>query len=200
MFLIPRPFVVTVAAGALVFAACGTGTDTPAGDSTAASATESTIGSFNEADIAFAQGMIPHHRQAVAMAEIALAFESGARTEIRELSRQIKDAQDPEIELLTNLLDTWGVEPMADHSGTMDDMESMDGMMTPEEMTALADLTGANFDTAWAKAMIAHHEGAISMAETVKASGTNPELVDLANSIISSQQAEIAQMTALLGG
>jgi uncharacterized protein (DUF305 family) len=82
----------------------------------------------------------------------------------------------------------------------MDGMDGMDGMMTEEQMAALAGLSGAAFDTEWATMMIAHHQGAITQAETVKAAGADPEVLALADQIISAQQAEIAQMQALLAG
>jgi uncharacterized protein (DUF305 family) len=47
--------------------------------------------------------------------------------------------------------------------------------------------------------MIRHHEGAIEMAETVKADGSNPDVIALADAVITAQQAEIAEMQALLG-
>ena len=85
----------------------------------------------------------------------------------------------------------------------MDDMagtEGMDGMMSAEDMAGLATLTGAEFDTAWAEMMIAHHEGAITQAQTVEAAGSNVDVLVLADEIITAQQAEIDEMKALLAG
>ena len=76
----------------------------------------------------------------------------------------------------------------------------MEGMMSAEDMASLQTLTGQDFDTAWATMMIAHHEGAIAQAQTVKASGSNPDVLVLADQIIAAQQAEIDQMTAFLAG
>jgi uncharacterized protein (DUF305 family) len=74
----------------------------------------------------------------------------------------------------------------------------MDGMMTVEEMDELGTMTGADFDRMWMEMMIRHHEGAIEMAETVKADGSDPEVLALADAVIAAQQAEIAEMQALL--
>lgn len=72
--------------------------------------------------------------------------------------------------------------------------------MTVEDMSALASLTGAEFDQRWMEMMVAHHQGAIAMAETLQAEGSNPEAIELAGQIIAAQQAEIDQLRALLGG
>ncbi len=168
----------------------------------------SPTGSFNDADVVFAQSMIPHHEQAVEMAEFALASTAGASPEIVELAAAIQGAQDPEIVLMQSFLESWG-QPTA--MPGMEDMEGMsserdgghgpwrmEGMMSGEEMAALGTLTGAEFDRAWAEMMIRHHEGGDAMAQTVLESGTNPDVELLADQIIAAQQAEIDQMRALL--
>ncbi len=78
------------------------------------------------------------------------------------------------------------------------DMSSMEGMMTADQMDELAAMTGADFDQMWLEMMIAHHEGAISQSETVKADGSNADVLLLADQIITAQQAEITEMQALL--
>ena len=193
-----RPCAAILVAGTLLLTACGGGSDADSSESVApesiAAATDS---SFNDADVAFAQGMIPHHAQAVDMASLALQPESGASAEIQALATAIQSAQDPEIETMTQWLQTWG-QPM--EMPGMDGMDGMDGMMTQEQMASLAGLSGPAFDAEWATMMIAHHQGAITQAETVKASGADPEVLALADQIISAQQAEIAQLQALLAG
>ena len=195
-----RFVVAPVAAGALLLSACGSNSsNSSAGLSSSTPAGEVT-GDFNAADVLFAQGMVPHHEQAVEMAALALDPAAGASAEIQALATQIQGAQDPEIELMTGWLQAWG-QPM-DMPGT-DDMagtEEMDGMMSADDMAGLATLTGAEFDTAWAEMMIAHHEGAITQARTVKAAGSNADVLVLADEIIAAQQAEIDEMKALLAG
>ena len=80
------------------------------------------------------------------------------------------------------------------------EMSTMDGMMTAEQMDAMAAMTGTEFDQMWLEMMIAHHEGAISQSETVKAEGSNPDVLALADQIITAQQAEITEMQTLLQG
>ena len=154
---------------------------------------------FNDADVVFAQGMIADHEQAIEMADIALDPTIGASAEVQDLATRIKDAQDPEIELMTGWLTAWGQPVQMDASGGHD-MSNMEGVMTAEEMDALGAATGTEFDTMWLEMMVRHHEGAIAMAETVKASGSSADVLGLAEQIISAQQAEIDEMRALLDG
>lgn len=194
----PRPLIIALSAGTLLFTACSSDSDSAAGDTPAPVGTvDAESATFNDADVTFAQAMIPHHRGAVAMAEMALAPETEASAEIQTLATQIQGAQDPEIEQLTGLLESWGQPVDMPGMEGMDDMEHMDGMMSAEEMEALGALTGSDFDSAWALAMIVHHEGALTMSETVKASGSNPEVLALADAIIAGQQAEIEEMKVL---
>ncbi len=195
-------FASTLAAGALVLTACGaTPADPPAASTapSAASSASASVAAHNDADVSFATGMIPHHRQALAMAEMALT--AGDSADVTATAREIKKAQDPEIATMTGWLQSWG-EPVPDGSmGGMEDMQGMEhgaGMMSEDEMTSLGNATGKEFDTMWVELMITHHEGAVAMSETEVAQGENAEAKELANSIIASQKAEIAQMKAIL--
>ena len=129
--------------------------------------------------------MIPHHEQAIEMSDFAL--KNSTNPEILALAQEIKDAQAPEIEQMKS----WGASSMA-HMGHM-----MDGMLSDEEMSALAAASGSEFDRLFLEGMIKHHEGAIDMAEMVIDS-KNAEVAALANSIIEAQRAEIATMKELL--
>jgi uncharacterized protein (DUF305 family) len=182
-------------------AACGSD-DSPSADTTptteAPNGSDATV-ALNAADIEFAQGMIAHHEQAIEMAEIALDPKVGASPEVVDLATRIKGAQDPEVELMTGWLTAAG-EPVVMDTTEGHDMSSMDGMMTAEQMDAMAAMTGAEFDQLWLEMMIAHHEGAISQSETVRTNGSNPDVLALADQIITAQQGEITEMQALLQG
>lgn len=159
-------------------------------DSTAAAA-------MNEPEIEFAQGMIAHHEQAIEMAEIALDPKVGASPEVSDLATRIKGAQGPEVDLMTGWLNAAG-EPIVMDTSDGHDMTTMDGMMTAEQMDSMAAMTGPEFDKMWLEMMIAHHEGAISQSETVKAEGANADVLALADQIIAAQQGEITEMKNLL--
>lgn len=149
----------------------------------------------SDADVMFAQMMIPHHEQAIELADLALNPAASASEPVRSLATEIKANQDPEIEFMTSwLMD--GDHPMVADDG-MDHSSMMSGMLSLEELDELRTLTGADFDRAWIAAMIAHHEGAIEMAERVLADGSDPDITSLAESIIEAQTAEIEILQGL---
>lgn len=168
--------------------------------------TTSDSAQYNDADLMFARMMIVHHQGAIEMAE--LVPDRAASTDVKDLGEKIKQAQAPEIELMNTWIQSWtGQAPTTDddmggmdHSnmGGSDDSTGMPGMMTPEQMTALTDATGPEFDKLFVELMIEHHQGAITMAETEIASGTNPDALALAAQIVTDQTAEIAVMQELL--
>ncbi|GHC74811.1 lipoprotein [Nocardiopsis terrae] len=175
-------------ATALFAAACGNdGGDAP---NTTSDSEEQTAG-FNEADVEFAQMMIPHHEQAVTMADLA---GSRAGEEVRALSEEIRDAQGPEIEQMETLLDAWGAGTGdgTDHSG-------MAGMLSEEQMSELETAEGEDFDTLFLEYMVLHHEGAVDMARTELDEGVDPEALELAEEIIAAQESEIELMNEMLG-
>jgi len=173
-------------------AACGSGSE----GSNAAAGTAS-AGAFDDADVMFLQSMIPHHEQAVEMAELALDPKSEAGAKVLDLAERVQAAQDPEITQMKQWLTAWGKPTRMDMSDGHD-MSTMDGMMSDADMQALDAATGPAFDELWSTMMIEHHQGAITMAKTVKTEGTNPEVAKLADRIIAAQQAEIAEMNGLL--
>ena len=151
----------------------------------------STNSSLIGSDAMFFEMMIPHHQQAVTMA----SFVAGKTTkqDILDLASQIKVAQEPEINELINWLETSGAG-----LGNGDHSMHMDGMLTEEQLTALENASGTEFDQLFLKDMIAHHEGAITMTQDLVANSSNPEVAALAADIIENQTAEIAYMKELL--
>lgn len=149
-------------------------------------------------DVMFAQMMIPHHQQAVEMS--TLAETRASSPEIKALAAEIKQAQQPEIDLMTVWLNEWDApvltpgEAMGAHSG-----HGMAGMLTDEQLAALANSSGPEFDTLFAQYMIEHHEGAIAMAQAV-ADSSDARVAELAQGIIETQRAEIAELEAFLAG
>jgi uncharacterized protein (DUF305 family) len=165
-------------------------------DSQSDPSTSESEASFNDADIMFAQMMIPHHEQAIEMSDMALDPTTLAGQQVGDLALQIKNAQDPEIKQMQRWLTGWG-EPLTPKDG-MDHSSMMEGMLSAEEMFELSSMNGPLFDRAWTQAMIAHHKGAVAMAEDVIADGSHPEVRELAETIISTQQAEIKTLEQLL--
>ncbi|MFS0884463.1 DUF305 domain-containing protein [Aeromicrobium sp. 179-A 4D2 NHS] len=185
----------------LTLAACSDDSDGGKSSDTGSSSSQSAP--FNDADVTFAQQMIPHHEQAIEMAKVA---ETRAGTdEVKSLAADIEAAQGPEIETLEGWLESWGEDVP---SGEMDhgdmnhgssDEGGMAGMMDEEDMKSLEDASGAEFDRMFLQMMIEHHEGAVAMAETEVQDGENADAIAMAQKVISDQQAEIDQMNGLLG-
>lgn len=177
-----------LAASMLTLAACGNDDDTD------------TAAGYNDADVTFAQGMIPHHDQAIDMA--GLAESRAASQEVKDLAADIEAAQGPEIETLTGWLESWGEDLPDESMSGMDhgDMstDNMGGMMTEDEMAELEAASGAEFDQMFLTMMIEHHEGAIEMAKTEQSEGEFPEAVDMAKEIETTQAEEIQTMQDLL--
>ena len=178
----------------LGLAACGDDEQDPtiggaASEPATTSASSEASEAHNEADIAFVQGMIPHHEQAIEMAQLA-ANQAGS-AEVLELAARIETTQQAEVTQLRAWLDAWGeTAPMdEDHSG---------GMMPVDDMAALEAASGEEFDRTFLEMMIEHHGGAITIAETEVAEGTFDAAVRLAQSIIEDQESEVLQMQHLL--
>lgn len=183
--------------------------DHTAAATTTASATPNTgaaqAGQHNEADITFALEMIPHHRQAITMAEMVPS--RSTNPQVLDLATRIRAAQGPEITSMSDWLRAWDapVPPPAGRHGGMghDGMNHggtapMPGMMTDEQMAQLGAAGGAEFDRMWLTGMIAHHQGAIDMARIELVEGSSPDAKALAQQIIDTQQVEITRMRALL--
>jgi uncharacterized protein (DUF305 family) len=217
-----RPLALAAAA-VLAVSACGTSDSTGSSGgmssgmmtSTTSSSTPSSTpspsmptpaaGDHNDADVAFATGMIPHHRQAVQMADMAATRASSPN--VKDLAARIKAAQAPEIAQMSGWLTQWGAPvPTATGMGSMDhssgdmSMDDMDatGMMSDEDLAAMGKADGTAFDVMFLTGMTAHHKGAIAMAKTELAKGADAEAQQLARAIITGQSKEITQMAQLL--
>ncbi|MFK3731745.1 DUF305 domain-containing protein [Streptomyces sp. NPDC088090] len=181
-----------VTAAALLLAACGE--DDPmkgmGHGGTTPSATVSVTADFNDADVMFAQMMIPHHEQALEMAKLADGRAEDA--DVKRIVAAVEKAQDPEIRKMKAWLKGWG-KPESAGMG-----HSMAGMMSEQDMKDLAAAKGRDFDRTFAELMIAHHEGAVEMAKTEQKDGGNAEAKALAGEVVRAQTAEIAELRKIL--
>lgn len=168
--------------------------------SAAASTTPTnTSAEFNDADVTFAQMMYPHHAQAVQMATMAEGRTDNP--DVLTLATEIAAAQKPEMDQLTAWLAEWGQPAPTSGMGQMGGMDGSagSGMMSQQDMDALMAASGPEFDRQWLTMMIAHHTGAIEMANTEIAGGSNPDAQEMARTIVATQQQEIGTMRQLLG-
>ncbi|MHC6221144.1 DUF305 domain-containing protein [Arthrobacter sp. MMS24-S77] len=148
-------------------------------------------GEHNAADASFARMMIPHHAQAVQMSDVVLA-KRDIPAPVTALAGRIKEAQGPEIEKMRGWLKAWN-EP-AEMSGD----HIMNGMMGDEDMKKLAASQGLEAARLFLTQMIAHHQGAVAMAQKESADGKNADALKLGKDIVSAQEAEIKEMKELL--
>jgi uncharacterized protein (DUF305 family) len=196
----------TAVALSIGVAACGDGPDGSRSASDEQTASNGDV--FNSADVTFATDMIPHHAQAIEM--VTLTDTRTLDPDVKQLADSIRDAQTPEIEAMVDWLTAWGEEipeTSIDHANAGHDMSDMPstassdlpGMLSADDMQALATASDAEFQEMWLAMMVEHHEGAIEMARTEQSEGRYPDAVSLAESIETSQQAEIDQIRSLLG-
>lgn len=167
----------------------------------------------DDADVAFAQQMIPHHAQAIDMSKLVARHTGNAK--VIDLAARIQQAQGPEIQQMTGWLHEWGTSPsgtgMSGMNHSMPGMTSgqsmpgmasgapMTGIMSADEMAKLGQAKGSEFDRMWLQMMISHHQGAVDMSRTELAKGNSTDAKALAQKIIDGQQAEITEMRGLLG-
>ncbi|WP_329218233.1 DUF305 domain-containing protein [Streptomyces sp. NBC_01485] len=180
---------------ALALTACGNDDGHHSTSSSAAASADATAAAHNAQDVSFAQGMIPHHRQALEMAKLAADRASSAQ--VKDLASRVEKAQDPEIRTMSGWLTSWGEEPMPgmDHSGG----SAMPGMMGGSDMGELEKASGTDFDTMFLTMMIEHHQGAVAMATTEKTKGEYGPALSMADDIVTAQTTEITDMNKLLG-
>ena len=186
--------VAMLAAAAITLSGCG-------GASLAGGADEE----HNTADVEFAQEMIPHHAQAVMMAE--MVQRRGASAHLEDLAERIETAQEAEIDLMAGWLDDWG-EDAAWSGGHMRGMHRMHGwdrgdrwgpmMAGRRTFGQMMRLRQGGSERMWLTMMIAHHRVALRMTAQEQAEGQFPDLVALAARMESVQRAEIAEMRAML--
>jgi uncharacterized protein (DUF305 family) len=202
------------AAALVAVAACGsTGTSGSGGDGmpgmsgmSGMSHSAMSGSTHNGADVTFAQSMIPHHQQAVDMANLATGRAGSPK--VAQLAQRIAGAQQPEIATMAGWLTGWGAPTPQPHMSSMPGMSNsmpgmagmsgtMPGMMTDEETRQLTAASGAAFDRLFLQLMTRHHQGAIQMAGTEQTGGQNPEAIALAKKITAAQTAEITEIQQL---
>ena len=150
------------------------------------------------ADIKFMQGMIGHHAQAVEM--VALIADRTADPNMKMLGLRIQLSQEDEMKMMRKYLSERGAAVPGPHSHH-EPGGFMPGMLTPEEMTQLADAKGVEFDRLFLMGMIKHHGGAITMVdELFNTPGAAQEggIFAFASDVVSDQKMEIDRMGAML--
>ncbi len=190
----------------LLLAGCGD--DDASGDDPAAVQTAPNGDVFNDADVEFATGMIPHHAQAVLVAGWAASH--GARADIRILCERLVVGQRDEIETMRTWLRDRGApvpSPTATHhrmkmNGVEHDMLKP-GILSPEELARLDKARGPEWDRLFLEAMIRHHQGALKMVDDLfNAHGAlqDEDVFKFVSDIYADQTTEIERMQKMLAG
>jgi uncharacterized protein (DUF305 family) len=164
----------------------------------AAAADLSHVG-FTEADVAFMQGMISHHAQAVEM--VAMIPSRTHREDMRLLGLRIDVSQADEIKMMQHWLQVRRRDVPDAHAHHMHDAKLMPGMLTPQEMERLAAATGDEFDRLFLEGMIKHHGGALTMVQDLfntPGAGQEVEIFSFASDVDADQRMEIDRMGGML--
>jgi uncharacterized protein (DUF305 family) len=151
---------------------------------------------YTKADVEFMQGMIAHHAQAIVMSR--MAEKNGANPQVLKLSTKIDQSQVPEILIMQEWLKRNG--QMAPDTSSWHHMR-MDGMLSDDELKAMDQAKGVDFDRLFLNGMIKHHMGALKMVDDLFASPRAGQEVDVgvfANDVVTAQTAEIGIMKRLL--
>ncbi|HET7327885.1 MAG TPA: DUF305 domain-containing protein [Nocardioidaceae bacterium] len=161
----------------------------------------------NDADVEFVQMMIPHHAQALEMGQLARTRAQNPK--VKAVAARIADAQGAEILEMSAWLERHGIEAptAADLAGGAHDGDAhgggghhamMPGMLSEDQMDALAAAEGHRFDVLYLQGMIAHHQGAVEMAGQVMEDGTDVRISEIGTDVAAGQSAEIERMKELL--
>lgn len=152
---------------------------------------------WNAADAGYLTTMIAHHRQALDLAELAETRASDRR--VLAIAQSIERGQSREILAMVAWLVRHDLpEPTLDDLEHAHDTHAMQGMLTATQMDTLADADGAEFDELFLTGMIAHHQGAVAMADALLRTGEDVRVREMATDVIATQNGEISRLAALL--
>ncbi|OGI22150.1 MAG: hypothetical protein A2808_03960 [Candidatus Moranbacteria bacterium RIFCSPHIGHO2_01_FULL_55_24] len=146
---------------------------------------------MENSDRHFIEQMIPHHEDAIVMADSAL--EKAQHQEIKNLANDIKRTQSVEIEQMQEWYKNWFGAEVPKDSSVMGSSRMRMGMMGNEsDVETLRN--ASNFDESFIEEMIPHHQMAVMMANMLLVGTNRPEMKKLAEDIISAQTKEINEM------
>jgi uncharacterized protein (DUF305 family) len=154
---------------------------------------------FADADVKFMQGMIGHHSQAIEMTD--LLAKNSTDADMTKLGLRISVSQEDEIGMMKKWLETRGQTVPGPHAMHEHGATLMPGMLTADEMSALAAAKGRAFDVLFLKGMIKHHDGALVMVDDLFKSpgaGQESDIFAFASDVVADQKMEIQRMSAML--
>lgn len=155
--------------------------------------------SFTADDVAFMQGMIGHHQQAIEMTELLTTHTDS--DEMRKLGQRIQLSQADEVSMMRRWLEVRHAPLPDEHAMHVHGAMLMPGMLSPEEMARLDAARGADFDRLFLEGMIKHHGGALTMVSELFAkpgAAQDSDIFAFASDVDGDQRMEIARMATML--
>jgi uncharacterized protein (DUF305 family) len=202
---VSRPHLTTLSAAAVLglsLAGCGLNQPPPIRPETANTSPQPGAGEIvqddvhNAQDVAFAEAMIVHHRQALAVAKLANGRTGTAK--VLAIAQQIDGEQTPELEEMSRWMTEWR-RPVPGGTPATVGGQTVPGMLPAADVSALAGRKGTDFDRAFLTLMITHHQGGVQISQDEIRTGADERVRGLAEDINAAQAAEITDMRALLG-
>jgi uncharacterized protein (DUF305 family) len=157
------------------------------------------------AEAGFARDMSTHHAQAVHLAMIA--WQRATRRETRSMGYATATGQQSQIGIMQTWLSTWHLPPTGSTppmtwipggAAMLGPDGRMPGMASPSELDQLETAAGQQIDMLFCQLMIRHHLGGLLMIDAVLTASDRPEVVDLAEQMKGSQQAEVDTLRRML--
>jgi len=185
---------VSTVLAAATLSACGADnakdTAPAAGDMAGMTTSAPATAGFNDADVAFAQMMIPDHTMVADMA--ALAEKKAASKDLKTLAARMSKDNTAQADTLRGWLTTWGKPASGDMAGM-----TMPGAMTAKDMDMLESMSGMRFDMMFAQMMVKHHQATMQMARDETSKGSSSDAKTMATNMISTLTAQSKQLQAL---
>jgi uncharacterized protein (DUF305 family) len=148
-------------------------------------------GPLNDADVAFAQGLLLADDHATEVIELVSSHTS--RPELTALAEKTLSSRGEEITKVQAWLGRWG-KPVEPGAGLDPETQVPPGLLSDEQLNQLDQLKGAGFDLAFVDAFTAHHRGVIELAEKELREGSLGEIKALARQVVDGRKAEIDQL------
>ena len=190
------PVVVALLA-TVALAGCGSA-DPSTARAVVTSSTAAAPDSFGAADILFVQMMIPHHQDAVTMAELARTRSQNPG--IRGVAEQISSIQQPQIDTMISWVQAVGrpTAPPDFNTGHGVGEHAVPGTMTFTDLVRLRESSGARFDRKFLTVMIRHHRGTLRAAKAELAEVSSPEVKAIGQDMVAKQKAELKTLRQIL--
>ncbi|HEX6675753.1 MAG TPA: DUF305 domain-containing protein [Actinomycetes bacterium] len=148
-------------------------------------------GPLNDADVAFAQGLLVADDHATEVVE--LIEDHTTRPELTQLAKRVDSSRGAEITKLEGWLGRWG-KPVEPGAGLDPETQLPPGLLSDEQLNQLDQLKGTKFDLAFVDAFTSHHRGVVELAQRELRDGSLGEVKALARQVADGRQAEIDEL------